>query len=115
MSFYSLLFPSTGITLHPTRLTPDHPLPHLSNTIYTCVCHFYLYSLTSILFWSLLTHLTHPYLQSPHLIFHNCESSYSFYIYLPLCLLLGYGLCTGPALNMYVDKCLVSGVGIPQT
>ena len=40
---------------------------------------------------------------------------YSFYIYLPLYLLLGYGLCAGPALNMYVYKCLVSGVGIPQT
>ena len=30
------------------------------------------------------------------------ESSYSFYSYLPLCLLLGYGLCVGPTLNMYV-------------
>ena len=40
---------------------------------------------------------------------------YSFYIHLPLCLLLGYGLCTRPALNMYVYKCLVSAIGIPQT
>ena len=36
------------------------------------------------------------------LIRHNTESSYSFYSYLPLCLLLGYGLCTRPALNIYV-------------
>ena len=55
-----------------------------------------------LLFLSLLCHLTHPYLLSPHLIFHNNESSYSFYFYLPLCLLLGYGLCAGPTLNMYV-------------
>ena len=68
-----------------------------------------------VLFSSLLTHLTHPYLLSPHLIFHNSESSYSFYTYLPLCLLLGYGLRTGPALNMYVYKHLVSAIGIPQT
>ena len=45
----------------------------------------------------------------------NSESSYSFYFYLPLCLLLGYGLCAGPALNMYVYKHLVSALGIPQT
>ena len=36
------------------------------------------------------------------LIFRNSESAYSFYFYLPLCLLLGYGLCARPALNMYV-------------
>ena len=54
------------------------------------------------IFISYLCHLTHPYLLSPHLIFHDSESSYSFYSYLPLCLLLGYGLCAGPALNMYV-------------
>ena len=55
-----------------------------------------------IIFLSLLCHPTHPYLLSPHLIFHDSESSYSFYFYLPLCLLLGYGLCAGPTLNMYV-------------
>ena len=49
-----------------------------------------------------LCHPTHSYLLSPHLIFHNSESAYSFYFYLPLCLLLGYGLCARPALNMYV-------------
>ena len=32
----------------------------------------------------------------------DTESSYSFYFYLPLCLLLGYGLCARPTLNMYV-------------
>ena len=36
-----------------------------------------------------LCHPTHPYLLLPHLIFHNSESAYSFYSYLPLCLLLG--------------------------
>ena len=45
----------------------------------------------------------------------DSESSYSFYFYLPLCLLLGYGLCARPTLNMYVYKPLVSVVGIPQT
>ena len=59
--------------------------------------------------------LTHSYLLSPHLIFHNSESVYSFYFYLPLCLLLGYGLCARPTLNMYIYKHLVSAVGIPQT
>ena len=49
------------------------------------------------------------------LILHNNESSYSFYSYLPLCLLLGYGPCTRPVLIMYVYKCLVSAVGILQT
>ena len=48
-------------------------------------------------------------------ILHDSESSYSFYLYLPLCLLLGYGLWARPALNMYVYKRLVSAVGIPQT
>ena len=55
-----------------------------------------------VLYLSLLCHPTHPYLLSPHLIFRDSESAYSFYFYLPLCLLLGYGLCAGPALNMYV-------------
>ena len=45
----------------------------------------------------------------------DSESSYSFYFYLPLCLLLGNGLCARPALIMYVYKRLVSAVGIPQT
>ena len=49
-----------------------------------------------------LCHPTHSYLLSPHLIFHNSESAYSFHFYLPLHLLLGYGLCARPALNMYV-------------
>ena len=35
-------------------------------------------------------------------ILRDSESSYSFYFYLPLCLLLGYGPCARPALNMYV-------------
>ena len=55
-----------------------------------------------------LCHPTHSYLLSPHLIFHNSESAYSFHFYLPLHLLLGYGLCARPALNMYVYK--ASGV-----
>ena len=98
----------------PTGLTPDHLPPHLSNVVW-CVCYFYLHltHLCSIL--SLLCHPTHLYLLSPHLIFCDSESAYSFHIYLPPCLLLGYGLCTQPALNMYVYKHLVSAVSIPQT
>ena len=37
-----------------------------------------------------------------HPILRDSKSSYSFYFYLPLCLLLGYGLCARPTLNMYV-------------
>ena len=72
-------------------------------------CYFYLH----------LTHLCSifvtPYSSDPPLspitplfvpvnppIHRDMESSYSFYFYLPLCLLLGYGPCAGPALNMYV-------------
>ena len=61
---------------------------------------FHLTHLCSI--FTLFCHPTHPYLLSPHLIFRNSKSAYSFYFYLPLCLLLGYGLCARPALNMYI-------------
>ena len=62
-----------------------------------------------------LCHPTHSYLLSPHLIFHNSESVL-FILYLsPPMSIIGYGLCAGPALNMYVYKHLVSAVGIPQT
>ena len=104
---------------------PDKPrifFIHLDPTSFGVWCYFYL-------------HLTHPcsifvtpLSSDPPLspiaplfvpvnppILCDSESSYSFYLYLPLCLLLGYGLCAGPTLNMYVYKHLVSAVGIPQT
>ena len=65
-------------------------------------CIFIFIWLILVLFWSLLYHPTHSYLLLPHLIFCNSESAYSFYFYLPPCLLLDYGLCAGPTLNMYV-------------
>ena len=111
MPFYGLLFPSTRVTL-PQLDLPQIIFSHFTPTQLTCVFYFYLLSLSSVLFLTLLTYPTHSYLQ---LIFHDCESAYSFYIYLLLYLLLGYGLYARPALNMYVYRCLVSAVGIPQT
>ena len=52
-------------------------------TIFT----FHLTHLCSI--FVTLCHPTHPYLLLPHLIFQIVSQCYSFYIYLPLCLLLG--------------------------
>ena len=75
---------------------------HFVPTFFGVWTIFISYLCHPIIFLSLLCHPTHPYLLSPHLIFHDSESSYSFYSYLPLCLLLGYGLYAGPALNMYV-------------
>ena len=93
--------PPSGFICLPTRLTPDLLHPLRPNVLW-CVVYFYL-------------HLTHPcsifvtpLSSDPPLSpitpldFHDSESAYSFYFYLPLCLLLGYGLCAGPALNMYV-------------
>ena len=82
---------------------------HSDLTPFSVWCYFYL-------------HLTHPYSifvtplsSDPPLspitplfvpvnppILRDIESSYSLYFYLPLCLLLGYGPCAGPTLNMYV-------------
>ena len=66
----------------------------------------------SALFLSLLTHPTHSYLLSPHFDFRlthwftaiRSHLIHSIFIS-PLCLLLGYGLCAGPALIMYVYMC----------
>ena len=114
MPFYGLLFPSTGIHLFTNWTCPESSS---STYLWHClVCVIFLFIwLILVLFLSLFCHPTHPYLLLPHLIFHNSESAYSFYIYLPLCQLLGYGLCARPALNLYVYKHLVSGVSIPQT
>ena len=91
---------------------PDKPrifFIHSDPTSLGVWCYFYL-------------HLTHPCsifvtplssdpplspiaplrLLGTHPILHDSKSAYSFYSYLPLCLLLGYGLCAGPTLNMYV-------------
>ena len=62
--------------------------------------------LYGLLFPSLGIHLftdwTNPGSSSSTLSDVLCESAYSFYFYLPLCLLLGYGLYARPTLNMYV-------------
>ena len=113
--FYGLLFPSFGIHLFTDWTNPRTSSPTLIWCPLVCGIIFISIWLIFVLFLSLLCHPTHPYLLSPHLIFCDSESAYSFYFYLLLCLLLGYGLCAGPTLNMYVYKCLVSAVNIPQT
>ena len=80
---FMVFFPLRSELLAPTRLTLDHPLPHLSNAAYMCVFYFYPYPFSSVLSLTLLTHLNHSYLLLPHLTFHDSESAYSFYIYLP--------------------------------
>ena len=113
--------PPLGFICSPTRQTPDLLLPLWSETLW-CVVLF-LSSSDSSLFYFVTPLSSNPPLSpiaplwfpvNPP-ICHDMESSYSFYLYLPLCLLLGYGLCARPALIMYVYKCLVSAVGIPQT
>ena len=111
--------PPSGFICSPTGLTLDLLHPLWPKGVW---CYFYLH----------LTHLCSTFVtpssSNPPLspiaplwlpvnppILHNSESAYSFYFYFPLCLLLGYGLCTRPAQNMYVYKHLVSAVGIPQT
>ena len=102
MVLYGLLFPSLGIHLFTDRTNPGSSSSTLTQRPLVCGVIFIFIWLILVLYLSLLCHLTHSYLLSPHLIFCDSELSYSFYFYLPLCLLLGYGLCTGPALNMYV-------------
>ena len=62
-----------------------------------------------------LCHPTHPYLLLPHLIFHDSESALFILFLSPPMSIIGYGLCTRPALNMYLYVGLVSAIGIPQT
>ena len=109
MPFYGLLFPSLGIHLFTDRTNPGSSSSNPSWHPLVCGIIFIFIWLIFVLFLSLLCHPTHPYLLSPHLLFRephlilrDSKSSYSFYFYLPLCLLLGHGLCAGPALNMYV-------------
>ena len=105
MLFYGLLFPSLRVHLFTNWTNPGSSLSTPSQCLLVCGIIFIFIWLIFVLFLSLLCHPTHSYLLSPHLIFCNSESAYSFYFYLPLCLLLGYGLCTRPALNMYVYMC----------
>ena len=58
--------------------------------------------ISSVLSLTLLTHPIHSYLLSPHLIFHNSESVYSFYLCPPPMFIIRVCLCTGPALNHVV-------------
>ena len=85
-----------------------------------CYFYFHLTHLCSILvtplsFDPFLSPITPLWFLVNPPILHDSESSYSFYSYLPLRLLLGHSPCTRPALIMYVYKRLVSAVGIPQT
>ena len=122
---HGLIWSSLPLPQDPSVHWPDKPwifFSHSDPKPFGVWCYFYLHltHLCSIFVTPLssnppLSPITPLWFPRTHLILHNNESSYSFYFYLPLCLLLGYGLCTGPALNMYVYKRLVSAVGIPQT
>ena len=81
-----------------TGLTPDHP-PHITPTLLMSIGAIYISSILSL---TLLTHLTHSYLLSPHLIFHDSESAYSFYFCPPPMFIIRVHLCAGPALNYVV-------------
>ena len=104
---------------------PDKPWifsPHSDPKLFGVCGYFYLHLthlcsifVTPLSSNPLLSPITPLQFPGTHPILHDSESSYSFYSYLPLCLLLGYVLCARPALNMYVYKYLVSAVGIPQT
>ena len=109
---HALLWSSLPLPRDSSVCRPDKPrifFIHSDPKPFGVWCYFYLH----------LTHLCSifvtPYSSNPPLspiaplllpvnppILRDTESSYSFYSYLPLCLLLGYGLCAGPALNMYV-------------
>ena len=109
---HALLWSSLPLPRDSSVHRPDKPrifIIHSDPKLFGVWCYFYLHltQLCSIF----VTPLSSDPLLSPiaplfvpvnPLIRRDSESSYSFYFYLPLCLLLGYGLCTGPALNMYV-------------
>ena len=121
---HALLWSSLSLPRDSSVRQPDKPrifFIHSGPKLFGVWCYFYLHltHLCSIF----VTPLSSNPLLSPiaplwfpvnPLIRRDTESSYSFYSYLPLCLLLGYGLCAGPALNMYVYKRLVSAIGIPR-
>ena len=91
---------------------PDKPrifFTHSNPTSFGVWCYFYLHltHLRSIFVTPLssnppLSPIAPLQFPGTHPIFRDSKSSYSFYFYLPLCLLLGYGLCAGPTLNMYI-------------
>ena len=90
--------PPLGYICLPTRQTLDL-LTHLTPVLLTSIGAIYISSVLSL---TLLTHLTHSYLLFPHLIFHNSESAYSFYLCPPPMFIIRVCLCTGPALNHVV-------------
>ena len=115
---HALLWPSLPLPWDssvPQQTNPGTSSPTLIRCPLVCGVIFIFIWLILVLFLSLLCRPTHPYLLLPHLIFCDSESAYSFYFYLPLCLLLGYGLCTRPAPNMYVYKHLVRATLPPST
>ena len=91
---------------------PDKPwifFTHSDPTSFGVWCYFYLHLthpcsifVTPLSSDPLLSPIAPLWFPRTHSILRDSELSYSFYFYLPLCLLLGYGLCAGPALNMYV-------------
>ena len=81
MLFYGLLFPSLGIHLI-TNWTNPRSSTHISPMLLMSISTIFISSILSL---TLLTHLTHSYLLSPHLIFHNvirhnfCSSFWSIF------------------------------------
>ena len=98
MVLYGLLFPSLGIHLIARQTNPGSsaPLSLTQLTKYWCYLYLIFLSLT------LLTHPTHSYLLLPHLIFHDSESAYSFYLCPPPMSIIRVCLCAGPTLNHVV-------------
>ena len=109
MVLYGLLFPPPWDSPVCQLDKPQIFFIHSDPMSFGVWCYFYLHltHLCSIFVTPLssdppLSPITPLFVPVNPPILCDSESSYSFYSYLPLCLLLGYGLCTGPALNMYV-------------
>ena len=69
MVLYGLLFPSLRIHLFTDRTNPGSSHPTLIRSSLVCGVIFIFIRLIFVLFLSLLCHLTHPYLLSPHFDF----------------------------------------------
>ena len=122
---HGLLWSSLPLPRSPSVHQSDKPrifFTHSDPKPFGVWCYFYLHltHLCSIFVTPsssnpLLSPIAPLWFPGTHLILRDSESSYSFYFYLSPMFIIGYGPCARPALIMYVYKCLVSAVGIPQT
>ena len=114
MPFYGFFFPSLRIHLLTDQINPGSSSSTPTRSSLVCGVIFIFIWFIFVLYLSLLCHPTHPYLLSPHFNFWEPTRFSAIVSHLihsifisPLCLLLGYGLCAGPALNMYLYVGLV--------